>query len=131
MRPAPLVLLALVAACGTAATTSSFSTMSSPGTGSMLNVAALGVVNGETLFETLSRRSPMLLRPRAGTTVFGPEEPLGVFLDGTFIGEVDALKMVFTREVLSVQKFSPSEASVRYGPLHRNGVLVVTTLRRR
>jgi hypothetical protein len=126
------LLLALVAACAPATSTSTLSPLqvqraTAPGT--TIDFSRFGGVSGETLFETLSRRSPMILKPRPGTTVFGPEAPLAVYIDGLYSGEVDVLALLFSRDVLTVQRLSPSESAIRFGSRHPSGVLVVTTTR--
>jgi hypothetical protein len=86
---------------------------------------------GETLLDVLRRRAPLYLRPRPNPTgeLTGRNDPLVVYINGSFSGPVDVLQLIPAFEVLSVDRLSASEAAVKLGPKHSSGALLVTLVR--
>jgi hypothetical protein len=86
---------------------------------------------GETLYDALRRRAPLYLRPRANPAggLTTPADPVAVYIDGSFSGSLDVLQLIPAYEVASVDRLSAVEASIRYGPTHSSGALLVNLLR--
>ena len=86
---------------------------------------------GETLFDALRRRAPLYLRPRPNPTgeLTGRNDPLAVYINGSFSGSIDVLQLIPAFEVFSVDRINASEAAVKFGPKHSSGALVVTLVR--
>ena len=87
---------------------------------------------GETLHDVLRRRAPLYLRPRGtpSAQLPGAQDPIAVYINGSFSGGLDVLTTIPANTVFSVDRLSGVEATVRYGPKHTNGALMVTLVRR-
>ena len=85
---------------------------------------------GETLYDVLRRRAPLYLRPR-GTSAqaMGQTDPIAVYIDGSYSGSVDVLQLIPAYEVFAVDRISAIDASIRYGPKHSGGALLVKLIR--
>lgn len=92
--------------------------------------SALEYFGGETLHDVLRRRAPLYLRARNTVQLSGPADPIAVYLDGQFSGGPEVLSLIPASDVFAVQRLSPNEASMKFGPRHRNGALMVTLIRR-
>jgi hypothetical protein len=89
--------------------------------------------SGESLHDVLRRRAPIYLRPRGGNVVAemsGQSDPIAVYINGSFSGSLDVLNLIPAHDVFSVQRMAASEASIKYGPKHGSGALLVTLVRR-
>ena len=87
---------------------------------------------GETLGDALRRRAPLYLRPRANPSaeISGRMDPIAVYINGSFSGSLEVLSSIPAYEVFSVDRIAAAEASIRYGPKHGSGALMVTLVRR-
>lgn len=147
MRSAYPALFLCALACATAPSTSSHSTTAASPLaaatvgGAAANSALRGHIltgtftteyyAGETLYDVLRRRAPTYLRPRGdgGIGLTGISDPLAVYINGQFSGSLDVLSLIPAHEVFSVQRLSGVDATLRYGPRHRAGALLVTLVR--
>ena len=86
---------------------------------------------GETLYDVLRRRAPLYLRPRGNPSgeAMGRTDPVAVYIDGSYSGSVDVLQLIPAYEVVAVDRISAVDASIRYGPKHSGGALLVKLIR--
>ena len=75
------------------------------------------------------------LRPRflanLGPTAIGPDGGgLLVYLEATRLGNVNTMRDIRMVEIEEIRYLSPSEATLRYGTGHANGVILLTRTRR-
>ena len=87
--------------------------------------------SGETLYDVLRRRAPLYLRPRPtpGAEINGRNDPIAVYIDGNFAGSIEALQSIPAYVVVSVDRMSAAEATLKFGPRHDSGALIVTLVR--
>ena len=87
--------------------------------------------SGETLHDVLRRRAPLYLRPRPNPSmdVIGRSDPVAVYINGNFSGNLDVLSLIPARDVFSVDRMAASEATIRYGQRHGSGALLITLVR--
>ena len=86
---------------------------------------------GETLHDVLRRRVPLYLRPRpnASMDAAGRVDPIAVYINGSFSGNLDVLSSIPAREVFSVDRMSAADAAIKYGQRHTGGALLITLVR--
>lgn len=86
---------------------------------------------GETLLDVLRRRAPLYLRPRPNPSadLAGRPDPVAVYINGAFSGNLDVLSSIPAREVFSVDRIPAAEAMIKYGHRHTSGALVITLVR--
>jgi len=86
---------------------------------------------GETLLDVLRRRAPLYLRPRPSPSMeaVGRTDPVAVYINGSFSGNLDVLSSIPAREVFSVDRLAATEAMIKYGQRHSGGALMVTLVR--
>lgn len=110
------------------------STGSAAGRGHLLTGTFLTeYFTGETLYDVLRRRAPIYLRARPNPSAeLGGRgaDPIAVYIDGSFSGSIDVLSLIPASEVFSVQRISETDATVRFGPRHSSGALLVRMVRR-
>ena len=82
---------------------------------------------GENLYDVLRVRMPLYLRPRGVNTpnFSGREEPVSVFINGTYAGSLETLSLIPASHVYSVQRMSGSEAAIKFGQRHSGGAVLV------
>ena len=87
--------------------------------------------SGETLYDVLRRRVPLYLRtrPNPAAELTGRDDPIAVYINGSFSGSLEVLQSIQAYDVFSVNRMSPSEAAIRFGPKHTGGALLVTLVR--
>ena len=87
--------------------------------------------SGETLYDVLRRRVPLYLRtrPNPGSELTGRDDPIAVYINGSFSGSLEVLQSIQAYDVLTVSRMSASEAAIRFGPRHSGGALLVTLVR--
>lgn len=117
---APLAPAATVASAATATTSTNGHLI----TGSFITP----YFSGETLFDVLRRRAPLYLRtrPNPSSQFGGREDPIAVYINGNFSGSLEVLQSIPAYDVFSVNRLSGGEATIRYGPKHNAGALLVT-----
>ena len=93
----------------------------------------LGSMPGRSLYDALLHRNPSFVRVRgisaasALTSRGVPSDAaIGVYINGSFSGGVEALQTLRATDVLSVRRLSPAEAASRMARRHSNGALLVT-----
>jgi hypothetical protein len=88
---------------------------------------------GESLYDVLRLRAPLYLKPRPALGIEKGinNDPLAVYVDGTFAGTWEVLQLLPAYTVYSVDRLSATEAALRFGS-HKNssGAVVVTMARR-
>ena len=87
---------------------------------------------GESLYDVLRRRAPLYLsaRPNPSALLSNRQDPIAVYIDGSYSGPVDVLQLIPAHEVFSVKRISAADAAVRFGPKHNSGALLVTLIPR-
>ena len=87
---------------------------------------------GETLHDVLRRRAPIYLRTRSNpaSELTGRVDPIAVYINGSFSGSLEVLHSIPAYEVFSVERIAAPEATIRYGPKHGSGALLVRLVRR-
>jgi hypothetical protein len=86
---------------------------------------------GENLADVLRRRAPLYLRPRSNAVSdsYGRTDPIAVYINGSFSGNLDVLTSIPAYEVFAVDRMSASEATIKFGPRHGSGALMITLVR--
>jgi len=88
---------------------------------------------GESLYDVLRLRAPMYLKPRPTLSLEKSvnNDPLAVYIDGSFAGTWEVLQLLPAYTIFRVERLSATEASLRYGSRNNSsGALVVTTVHR-
>jgi hypothetical protein len=87
---------------------------------------------GESLYDVLRRRAPLYLnaRPNPSALLSNRQDPIAVYINGSYSGALDVLQLIPAQEVFSVKRISAAEAAVRFGPKHNSGALLVTLIPR-
>ena len=80
-----------------------------------------------SLYDIVVRTWPAMLRPPRTSNVVprGPNDVVGVYADGAFIGGVETLRSVFARDVVQMRRLSQAEEFHRFGHAHPGGGLVI------
>lgn len=79
-----------------------------------------------TLYDAIRRLRPSFLRSRQVRSNTTPNpEPVHVFVDGTRVEGLDALKLFTPQNVIEARFYEPHE-SIRFGTGHHGGLIVVT-----
>ncbi|HUQ84523.1 MAG TPA: hypothetical protein VM076_25435 [Gemmatimonadaceae bacterium] len=86
---------------------------------------------GEMLSDALRRRAPIYLRSRVNPSgeLSGRMDPIAVYINGSFSGSLEVLSSIPAYEVFSVDRLAAADASIRFGPKHGSGALMVTLVR--
>jgi hypothetical protein len=87
---------------------------------------------GESLFDVLRLREPIFLKPRPALGIERSlnNDPLAVYIDGSFAGTWEVLQLLPAYTVSSVDRLSATEASLRFGSRNNSsGAIVVTMVR--
>ena len=147
MRSAYPAVFFCALACASAPSTSRLSTTGAPAAVTPMPAAgeaspikghlltgsfAVEYFSGETLYDVLRRRAPLYLRPRSNPTteVNGRGDPVAVYINGAFSGNLDVLSSIPAREVFSVDRVPATEAMMRFGQRHSSGALMINLVRR-
>jgi hypothetical protein len=86
---------------------------------------------GETLHDVLRRTHPRFLISR-DVSIYPAamgEDVIGVYINGTYSGGLEALGSIPASHVLSVQRIKSVDAANRYARRHRSHALEVTLLK--
>ena len=119
-RMALTILIAITGACATAGG----STRSSARTIDVLEIRESGYTDAFALVQALR---PHWLSTR-GSTSFGPDSQVKVYLDGSRLGGVGELRSVSTRGLQSLEYFDGLQATQRWGLDHGSGAIVATSI---
>ena len=87
---------------------------------------------GESLYDVLRRRASLYLnaRPNPSALLSNHQDPIAVYIDGSYSGALDVLQLIPAHEVFSVKRISAADAAIRFGPKHNSGALLVTLVPR-
>ena len=80
----------------------------------------------------LRLREPIYLKPRADLSIERSikNDPLAVYIDGSFAGTWEVLQLLPAYTVASVDRLSATEASLKFGSRNNSsGAIVVTMVR--
>jgi hypothetical protein len=99
-------------------------------TGDVVTAAEVSAVPGlaiATAYDVVVRLRPGFLSPRDARTATIPARGMlpAVFVDGTFFGGIDALRVITASAVAEMQYVRSFDAMHRYGPVYRAGVILV------
>lgn len=85
-------------------------------------------LNDMTAYQVVQQVRPRMLSSLGPTAVSGMSGGLVVYLDASKLGSAESMKEIRMAELQEIRYLPPSEATLRYGTGHENGVIV---LRRR
>jgi hypothetical protein len=117
----PLLALLLATACSARAGESSTSR-------NFIYSDELQTVAYTDLYMVVQALRPSWLRNQSPQSFHVPEQ-VWVYLDGNRLGGPTELKQILPRSVVSIQFYSPIEATQRWGLDHGQGAIVVTSRR--
>jgi len=88
---------------------------------------------GETLYDVLRLRAPIYLKPRPALSLekSANNDPLAVYIDGSFAGTWEVLQLLPARSVYSVDRLSATEASLKFGSRNNSSGAIVVTMAHR
>lgn len=82
------------------------------------------------VYQAILQLRPEFLKRRGPTSVQLPQRgALRVYLDNTEMGGPDVLHTIAVDQVTAIRYLSASEATLRWGPSHAGGVILVSTAR--
>ena len=86
---------------------------------------------GETLADVLRLRAPLYLRPRSNpvSDAYGRTDPIAVYINGSFSGNLEVLSQIPAHEVFAVDRISAPEATIKFGPKHGSGAIMISLVR--
>jgi phage protein D len=119
MRKLALLLVAL-SACATGA--SSGTSMNA----NRISRAEIEEAGPSNAYDLIQKLRPVWLRWR-GSTSFTQETDVKVYLDGTGMGEREALRTIDTHNIESIEYFDARRATARFGSGHVNGAILIRT----
>jgi hypothetical protein len=131
MRACILPLCFVFLACSTATSTSSHFNRAQ-GRSDQYMIGESRVVAGESLFDLLRRTRPTLLTVRASQLATSSPldgEDLGVYVNGMYVGGLDAVRGLQAGSVYSVRRYRGIDSTNRFARHHRDGALEITLLR--
>ncbi|MGD2120749.1 MAG: hypothetical protein PVJ76_03350 [Gemmatimonadota bacterium] len=114
------LILLLTVACGTAG---------AGGSGLNANLITRAQIDEEgpaNAYEIVQALRPTWLEKR-GVTSFYDEGDIRVYLDGSSLGGIDALRGIHSDNIESIEFLDERRASYRFGPGHEHGVIHVIT----
>lgn len=85
-------------------------------------------LNDMNAYQVVQQVRPRMLSSLGPTSATGMSNQLVVYLDNTKLGNVDTMREIRMAELQEIRYLPPSEATLRYGTGHENGVIL---LRRR
>lgn len=119
LAPALIVGLALGACASGSSSGSSF-------TSDRISRAEIEEAGPRTAYELIQNLRPVWLRWR-GSTSFTQETDVQVYLDGTHVGEREALRTIDTHNIESIEHLDARRATNRFGTGHVNGAILIRT----
>ena len=97
------------------------------GPGTTLTSEQLAATNTENLYDAINKLRPSWLSSRGPTSVTNSTPTsVSIFMNGTNLGPVEALKDIRTLDVSQVRYFDAASASARFGMGHPRGVIELT-----
>jgi hypothetical protein len=82
-------------------------------------------LNEMNVYQVVQQVRPRMLSALGPTSATGMSGQLVVYLDATKMGGAEYLKEIRMAEVQEIRYLPPSEATLRYGTGHENGVILV------
>ena len=82
-------------------------------------------LNDMTAYQVVQQVRPRMLASLGPTAVSGMSGGLVVYLDATKLGNAETMKEIRMAELQEIRYLPPSEATLRYGTGHENGVIVM------
>jgi hypothetical protein len=90
----------------------------------VLTQEQLAVTNAPNLYEAIRKLRPEWLSSRGATSVTDETPTVAsVYMDGTNLGKVDALKEIRVLDVTQARYWDTGQASARFGMGHPRGVI--------
>ena len=121
-KPALLLVAALALSACAAGTSSSGSRMNA----NLITRAEIDEAGPSSAYDLIQKLRPTWLRWR-GSISFTQETDVKIYLDGTGMGERDALRSIDTHNVESIQYLDARLATNRLGAGHVNGAILIVT----
>ena len=81
-----------------------------------------------SLFDIVTRTWPAMLRgPLSPSNVAyrGPQDAIGVYADGAFVGGPEALRHLYGRNVVQMRRLTMAEEFFKFGHAHPGGAVVL------
>ncbi len=97
---------------------------SSPSNANLITQAEIAAAGSSDAFQLVQRLRPIWLRKRGATSVT-QESDVAVYVDGTRVGDRDALRNLWTDNIESMQFLDAGKATLRFGAGHQNGAILV------
>jgi hypothetical protein len=82
-------------------------------------------LNDMNVYQVIQQVRPRMLQSLGPTSIGPSGGGLLVYLDAVRLGNADTLKDLRMSEIQEIRYLSPSEATLRYGTGHDNGVILV------
>jgi hypothetical protein len=129
LRLAALPILLLASACASSASAGAGAT-AQRGDPNLIRRTELSEaqLNEMNVYQVVQQVRPRMLSALGPTSATGMSGGLVVYVDATKMGNAEYLKEIRMSEVQEIRYLPPSEATLRYGTGHENGVIL---LRRR
>ena len=126
LRLATLPVLLLASACASSASAGAGAT-AQRGDPNVIRRTELSEaqLNEMNAYQVIQQVRPRMLSSLGPTSATGMSNQLVVYVDATKMGTADYLKEIRMTEVQEIRYLPPSEATLRYGTGHENGVIVV------
>ena len=126
IRMAVLPIVLFAAACASSAASGGSATPSrgDPNTIRRTELSE-AQLNEMTVYQVVQQVRPRMLSSLGPTSVTGMSNQLVVYMDATKMGSAETLKEIRMAEVQEIRYLPPSEATLRYGTGHENGVILV------
>jgi hypothetical protein len=121
-KPAVLLVAALALSACAAGSSSSGSSLNSE----LITRAEIDEAGPSNAYDLIQKLRPIWLRWR-GSTSFTQETDVKVYLDGTGMGEREALRRIDTFNIESIQYLDARRATNRLGSGHVNGAILIVT----
>lgn len=125
-NPSRFATALLLAAMAAAPATAQIARTSRPGPSSVLSAEDLARSPRTNLLDFVSAHRPMWMSTRGPA---GVGDGITVYLDNTRLGSLSELSALPTTIATEVRHYRGSEAVLRFGPGHADGVIVVSTER--
>lgn len=92
----------------------------------LITAEEMAEANVNYAYEAVERLRPnwLVWRPGRSSTDPKPLVPV-VFLDDTFLGDIDELRLIVASEILEIRFLDDREAVYRYGTTYNSGIIQV------
>lgn len=130
LRLPALLLVAALAACasgGSGGTASTTGAAGSRHSSDLLTQAEIQDAGVGSTYDIVQRLRPAWLRTRSGGSTRTSPQYAIVYLDGSRIGGLEALRRINSTDVRSIRFLRAGDATTRYGTGHEGGAILVET----